>query len=602
MYCATASPLSASLRHASDPRFAGSTAEFINDTPLYTNGLQAFEEYNPIREETYGDTGDPVTSGEAKLYRFNIHGSDAATFVLDARSFRDENLTPPNPLDPADVARYIGETFDPTRTLLGTAQLDQLMQDLLTAQKSGTTWKFIFVPEPIQNFGPVESEDRYEGFAAERNQLLKFIADHGISNVVFVAADVHAGIVNNLTYQEFPGGPQIPTTAIEITTGPVAHEPFGFDIVDLAARLGVITPEQKAFYESLPVAPDPDDVVNDKDDFVKSLVNGQLAQFGYDPIGLDNNLPQADGLVNAQLLQGDYFIAHQFCWTKFSIDPATQKLTVTTYGIPSYSAAEAQADPAAIAALQPTAVAEFTVTPVLAEAGNKTFIVNSGDQIDIPNFGALGVRDHPSAAVLAELDTLQFIGPGLVARNMLLAQHGDDVMITFAGDSSGTRVTLQNTQVGELDNVTIRGKAVGNFIFDGQTTVVDDLDVFGSKGAPAIVRGHDRVTFLNDFDNHFHGRAGSQDVINAQGGDDTVFGAGGADLIRGGTGSDSLSGDAGNDTLAGDSGNDAVLSAGSKAVLGSDIDRVDGGRRRRFRGVRFPAGKPTDAAYPGGSR
>jgi phosphodiesterase/alkaline phosphatase D-like protein len=36
---------------ASDPRFAGSAAAYINDTPLYENGLQAFQEYNPVADE-----------------------------------------------------------------------------------------------------------------------------------------------------------------------------------------------------------------------------------------------------------------------------------------------------------------------------------------------------------------------------------------------------------------------------------------------------------------------------------------------------------------------------------------------------------------------
>lgn len=350
----------------SDPRFAGSPADFINDSELYNNGIRAFQDYNPIRTDAYGDTGDARTAGEARLYRFTTHGSDAASFVLDARSFRDEELTGPSPLDPASVAQYIGQTFDPARTMLGAAQFAELKQDLLTAQEAGVTWKFIFVPEPIQNLGPIESQDRFEGYAAERNALLKFIADNDISNVIFVAADVHAHIVNNLTYQDVPGGPQIATSAIEVVTGAVAFDaPFGFQVAEFAAQLGFITPQQKAFYDSLPVAPDGDNLPDDKDDFIKNLFDGQIAQFGYDPIGLDSNLPQTDGLIDARLLQGDYFAAHQFGWTEFKIDAATQQLRVTTYGVDPYSEAEAEADPAAIAARAPGVIAEFTLTPLV---------------------------------------------------------------------------------------------------------------------------------------------------------------------------------------------------------------------------------------------
>jgi len=65
----------------------GMGSELINDTPLYDNGLQAFQEYNPIRDEFYGETGDSRTEGERKLYRTQTYGSDAAVFILDSRSF-----------------------------------------------------------------------------------------------------------------------------------------------------------------------------------------------------------------------------------------------------------------------------------------------------------------------------------------------------------------------------------------------------------------------------------------------------------------------------------------------------------------------------------
>ncbi|MBA3441454.1 MAG: alkaline phosphatase D family protein, partial [Pyrinomonadaceae bacterium] len=190
---------------SSDPRFAGFPGAFINDTPLYEDGLQAFQEYNPIRAEFYGDTGDERTSGERKLYRARTYGNDAAVLMLDARSFRDQELISPNPTNPADIARFILQSFDfnpatgqPTgtrRTMLGSQQLQDLKNDLLEAQTSGVTWKFVMVPEPIQNLGLVGASDRFEGYAAERTDLLRFIDQNGIQNVVFVAADVHGTVV-----------------------------------------------------------------------------------------------------------------------------------------------------------------------------------------------------------------------------------------------------------------------------------------------------------------------------------------------------------------------------------------------------------------------
>src|SRR5262245_17956610 len=54
---------------------------------LFNIGLQAFQEYNPVRAETYPRSGVPRTSGKARLYRYRTFGDDAALFLLDERSF-----------------------------------------------------------------------------------------------------------------------------------------------------------------------------------------------------------------------------------------------------------------------------------------------------------------------------------------------------------------------------------------------------------------------------------------------------------------------------------------------------------------------------------
>ncbi|BAZ07476.1 esterase-like activity of phytase family protein [Calothrix sp. NIES-3974] len=345
----------------------GATSGFVNDSPLYENGLQAFQEYNPLQDRFYGQTGDPRTDGERQLYRYNTFGSDAATFILDARSFRDPGLKDvANPTDPREVANFLAASFNPNRTMLGRPQLEDLKRDLLQAEKNGITWKFIMVPEPIQNLGVVAASDRFEGYAAERTEILKFINDNKIKNVVFVAADIHGTVVNNLTYQTAPGQTQIATNAFEITTGAVAFDaPFGPTVAQLALAAGLLTPQQKAFYDTLPVANDADDDINDKDDFIKNLVNQQLAALGYDPIGLNRNLEPANGLIKARLLEGDYIATHTYGWTEFDIDPVTQKLTVTTYGIDPYTRQQLQTNPSSVINRQPQIVSKFEVDPVI---------------------------------------------------------------------------------------------------------------------------------------------------------------------------------------------------------------------------------------------
>jgi phosphodiesterase/alkaline phosphatase D-like protein len=345
---------------SSDPRFAGQPGDFINETPLYSNGLQAFNEYNAIENRTYSGTGEPLFDGAPDLYRYNTYGSDAAIILTDERSFRAAELPGPiNPLDPAQISQFLTASFDPSRSILGDVQFARVEHDLLDARDNGVTWKFVMVPEPIQNFGPVLGPgDRFEGYAAERDALLKFIADNHIENVVFVSADQHWTSVNNLTYQETPGGPQIKSGAFEVVAMAAAAGSFAPLLPAVALQLGLITPQQLAFYDSLPNAPDTDSIPNDKDDFVKAILNGYMTKLGYDPIGLESGGP-----IHATLLQGDYFVGHDYGWTDFNIDPGTGQLLVTTWGIPSYTAADLAAHPDQILARDPAIVSQFNVTP-----------------------------------------------------------------------------------------------------------------------------------------------------------------------------------------------------------------------------------------------
>lgn len=333
---------------SSDRRIAGDGAAFINDSQLYEDGLQVFQEYRPVRDEFYGDTGDPRTANERKLYRYRAWGSDAAIFMLDARSFRDEELEWITSFDEATVATFVERTFEPGRTLLGAAQFEELKENLLEAQAAGITWKFILVPEPLQNLGPLGT-DRFDAYAAERTLLLRFIVENQIKNVVFIAADIHGTLVNNVTYQEGPDGEQKPSGTFEISTGPVAFDaPLASSLIGLANRIGLVTDGQKRLFDNLPAGA--------KNLAFLAALNSQLTRFGYDTIGLQ----ESD--IQAELVRGAYIATTSYGWTEFEIDATTQQLRVITYGIPYYSR-EAMQDNPKIRALEPAVVSEFVVTP-----------------------------------------------------------------------------------------------------------------------------------------------------------------------------------------------------------------------------------------------
>jgi phosphodiesterase/alkaline phosphatase D-like protein len=377
----------------SDPRFTGPGA-FVNDQALYRNALTAFSEYDAIENRTYNGTGDPRFDGKPDLYRYETHGSDAALFMVDTRSFRDAELPETSPID---SPQFLAASFDPSRTILGHTQLAQLEHDLLDAQSKGITWKFVNISVPIQNLGPILAADRFEGYAAERNQLLKFINDNHIENVVFVAAEAHTYSVNNLTYQEHFLGPQIATSAIEVDTMAVASQLVGPQLPPLLTQAGILPPAQLALYNSLPAA--------GKDQFLEQLIDKTfLAPLGYDPIGLDNNLPATDGKFHAQLLQGSYFVSNDLGWTKFEVDADTQSLLVTTYGIPAYTTADLAANPSAVLASTPTIVSQFRLMPTV------DVTIQGHERADPPSSSFTNVTFAPDAKGTLEIDGTSFSG------------------------------------------------------------------------------------------------------------------------------------------------------------------------------------------------
>ncbi|EAZ90225.1 phytase [Crocosphaera chwakensis] len=479
-----------------DDRFS-ETEGLINDTELYENGMQTFQEYNPLRDEFYGDVGDERFNGERKLYRYSNYGSDAAVFVLDTRSFRDEGLDgPENFLDTGDRLDVLNESLTEDRTLLGSVQLSDLKQDLLEAENNGITWKFVMVPEPIQNIFPGINTDAFEGYGKERTEILKFINENSIDNVVFVAADVHTTFVNNLTYQEEINGEQIATNAFEITTGAVAFDaPTGEFLANIFLSGNS---EAQTLYNSLPIAPDTDDIINDKDDFVKSLVNETLlTPLGFDPLGLNNNLEQADGLIDATLLQGDYFVGHTYGWTEFDIDPETQQLKVITYGIEAYSENELLADIDNIISRQPKIVSEFVVNAKVNNAFPKTvYSTDNDDFIDSVEPDNSFNFNGDNQILFAGLGN-DFIDVSVAPGNNIINLEEDDDIV-FAGVNNtlygGTGKDTFFVGTGAGNNTITGGEDADNFVI---VTDEEDLPI-----APNIITDFnpsegDTISLLN---------------------------------------------------------------------------------------------------------
>ncbi len=340
----------------------GTSDRFVNETPVFNDALQAFQEYKPLRNEFYGETGDPRTANKRQLYRYNTFGNDAALFTLDLRSFRDAPLRNiPETADAATVNQFLTDSFNPNRTILGAAQLQQFKNDLLAAQQAGVTWKFVMSTVPMQHFGIPVAGERWESYAAERTDLMRFINQNNIQNVVFVTGDFHGTVVNNITYQEGVGQPQIPTGAFDVMIGPVGIQlnigqgpfaaPFGPATVVFTPD-ALLPPSEKERYRNLATRAE-------KDAFIKNILDTRTAPLGYSPVGLE------DSNIQATLLQGGYVAAHTYGWTEFNIDPQSQQLRVTTFGVDPYTQAELEANPTAIITREPAIVSDFLVNPQL---------------------------------------------------------------------------------------------------------------------------------------------------------------------------------------------------------------------------------------------
>ena len=212
----------------------------------------------------------------------------------------------------------------------------------------------------VSFLGLYDSANRWEGYASERRDLLQFIDQNNIKNVVFVSGGAGGSIVNELTYQLNFDQPQIKTDAIEITVGPIGYQlnlgesfipgTWGSEIMNFSS-IDTITQDTKDFYAGL-------DTASSKDQLVQNILNNQLNQFGYDPIGLDETK------LNAELIKGSYFAVHNFGWTEFIVDPQTQKLQVNVYGIEPYTQTDIQSIPANIINRQPEVISQFVINSI----------------------------------------------------------------------------------------------------------------------------------------------------------------------------------------------------------------------------------------------
>jgi len=264
------------------------------------DAYQAFFENQPIR--------DQAAPGDARrTYRSFRYGALAEFFLLDCRQYRSRDAGRDGggvdpfayflgPHDPDTLARL----RDPSRTMLGVDQLAWLKQGLAA---STARWKFLLSSVTFTSL-LARPYDRWDGYDAERYELLRFIDDNAIEGIAILSADIHADAHNpDVTYylrhslgESFSPGFRVP----EFVAGPIAQ-------ATLRQELGEFLPS----FEGIP------EIVR-----TNPILRDLLVEWGNSQVQSRNNLAFVDADRYGYLV----------------VDVAPSGLTLTHRGIPADSA------------------------------------------------------------------------------------------------------------------------------------------------------------------------------------------------------------------------------------------------------------------------
>lgn len=220
------------------------------------DAYRVFLEYMPVLPVVPLSATDPPT---VQLYRQFAFGNLLEVFVLDERQYRDGVVCR---RDFATLA--CPQLDDPERTMLGQEQKDWLKSNL---ESSPARWKVLLNEVMMMRFEAINLDprakgrnlppaifespllvdqglyinlDAWDGYPAERTELLEFVADRQIRNVVVATGDIHncyAGVLRP-NFSDLDS----PAVAVEIVGGSVSsaglYELLGdVDLTELGSRI-----------------------------------------------------------------------------------------------------------------------------------------------------------------------------------------------------------------------------------------------------------------------------------------------------------------------------------------------------------------------------
>ncbi len=168
--------------------------------------IRAYSEWMPIRELPTG------------LFRQFHFGRLVDLVMLDTRLHaRDARIS----------SQDVEAASDPMRTLLGRDQTGWLLDALDASQAAGTAWRVIgqqvvFSPSSYgeSRFNP----DAWDGYRANRAEIVEHLVEAGIDDVLILTGDVHSSWVFDVPGGETPGAEPV---AVELVTPAISSPPLG---------------------------------------------------------------------------------------------------------------------------------------------------------------------------------------------------------------------------------------------------------------------------------------------------------------------------------------------------------------------------------------
>ncbi len=139
-------------------------------------GIQAYHEWMPLRK--------PDPTNDERIYRRISYGDLVDLHLLDTRLIgRDEQD---------------GANNDPDRTMLGEDQFNWLVDGM---DNSNAQWQVLCnqtMMAPLEVFGGPINTDQWDGYPAERENLLNSILANNVENAVVITGDIHTSWANDL--------------------------------------------------------------------------------------------------------------------------------------------------------------------------------------------------------------------------------------------------------------------------------------------------------------------------------------------------------------------------------------------------------------------